>query len=120
MTDPGIADTLNRQTARLLVRRLDSIDQFLGFRNNPWFRCPIAATLMGENDASDADRGWLIGSLLPDTGNTLTHDSYPADGDWENLLSHIRDEITSRRERDPQAPLVRAAETPARDGVGSQ
>ncbi len=83
---------------------------------------------MSDDEATDADRAWLVGMLAPragiyrDTstspaGAGITWDSYPACGDWENLFGHIRAEILARR--DPQPPSVHANES-VRDGVGSQ
>ncbi len=121
--DAGIADTINRQTARVFARYLDSIDHELGFHSsNPWHRSPIADTLMDDNDATNADRAWLVGAIAtkarPGRIFSLPSDNYPADGDWENLFSNIRAEILTRR--DPQTSPARAAEIPARDGVGSR
>jgi hypothetical protein len=106
---PGIADTLNRQTAQRLSTKADEIDAHLGFQNTPWYWSPIAATLMGES----SDRAWLVSALMCEHVEA-------ADEDWENLFANIRAEIEARRTRDPRTPSVRAAETPVPDGVGSR
>jgi hypothetical protein len=116
--DAGIADTINRHVAQLITAHLDQEDQALvdvGF--DPWTHSPIAQTLMGENDTTDGDRAWLIGMFAARTPG-VDLDSIPADADWENLFANFRAEILTRR--DPQTHPVRAAEIPARDGVGSR
>lgn len=116
--DPGIADTLNRQTARLIAGHLDSIDKHLGFTETPWYVSPIAASLMGETAATDGDRAWLIGALYPRTQGRFPSDGYPADGDWEMLFGNIRAEILARREaRGTDSSPARAAEVPVRGMV---
>lgn len=95
--DTGIVDTINRRWAALFAAHLDSIDTGLGFTRQPWHTSPIAASLMGENDATDADRAWLVGSLSACAAD-LDIEGCPADADWENLFSHIRAEILARRE----------------------
>lgn len=108
--DAGIADTLNRRIACDLALNLDEIDQHLGFTDEPWYRSSIAATFMGENPAAtDADRAWLLGQLYSQGTTGPRFDGEAADGDWENLFTHIRAEITARR--DPQSPTGQAAET---------
>lgn len=105
--DSGIADTLNRQTAALIASTLDENDIDLGFENPaPWYRAPVAATFMGESDATNADRAWLTGRVL----GRLKPETYPADGDWEMLFGAIRAEILARRDRDPKTPHADAAE----------
>lgn len=116
--DAGIADTLNRHVVQLMVAQLDLFDiDLCATEEGPWYRVSIADTLMGTNDATNADRAWLVGIIAHATPG-LDFDGHPADCDWDNLFSHFRAEILSRR--DPQSPPVRAAETPARDGVGSR
>jgi len=95
--DAGIADTLNRQIATHTAQKLDRIDRVLGYEiHAPWYLAPIAATFMGENDTDNADRAWLVGSLVA-SQDQIAFDSYPADGDWELLFAAIRAEITGRR-----------------------
>jgi hypothetical protein len=122
--DAGIADTLNRRTAWRITTNLDVIDWFMGILGDktpevgaPWYRAPIADTLMGTNAATSGDRAWLVGIFAARTPN-LGWDGHPADCDWDNLFSHFRAEILARR--DPQSHPARAAEIPARDGVGSR
>lgn len=108
--DAGIADTLNRQVAQLVTQRLDVNDELMADHlTGPWYRSPIADTLMGDNDATSTDRAWLIGAFAARTPG-VTFDGDPADCDWENLFSNFRAEILARR--DPQAHPVRAAESP--------
>ena len=97
--DAGIADTINRQTARLIARKLDMIDAELGFRDsNPWCNGPLADTFMGTNGATDADRTWLVFALAAKRdGIGLDYRSYPADSDWENLFASLRNEVIGRR-----------------------
>jgi hypothetical protein len=116
--DAGIADTINRHVAQIITQRLDSNDKALGYDLvAPWHHSPIADTLMGDGPADAADRAWFVGYLAAGTPG-VDFDGEPADCDWENLFSHFRAEILARR--DPQTPTVHAAETPARDGVGSR
>lgn len=111
--DAGIADAINRQTAARISARLDGVDielrgnMLLPGQLKPWHIGPMADTLMGENDAKDADRAWLVGTLASNTPD-VHFDGGPADEDWENLFSHFRAEILARRNpRDPSAPSVR-------------
>lgn len=116
--DSGIVDTINRHVVRLITEHLDRVDIDLCPREDgAWYQVSLADTLMGTNDATDADRAWLVGILAYDTPG-LDFDGDPADCDWDNLLSHFRTEILARR--DPKTPTVHAAETPVRDGVGSR
>lgn len=114
--DAGIADTLNRHVVQLIAQQLDTVDADMGIVFAPWQHCAMADTLMGENKATDGDRAWLVGMLAARTPG-VDFDGHPADCDWENLFSHFRAEILARR--DPESPSVCAAESPARDGVGS-
>ena len=115
--DAGIADTINRHAVRLMVAQLDRVDiDLCANEDGPWYRVSLADTLMGTNDATNADRAWLVGVIAHGTPD-LDFDGHPADCDWENLFSHFRAEILARR--DPQAPPVHAA-IAVRDGVGSQ
>lgn len=115
--DAGIADTLNRHTVRLLASQLDAWDADLGYSAiAPWHRAPIADTLMGDNDATDADRAWFVGDLAARTPG-VEFDGPPGDCDWDNLFSHFRAEILARR--GPETPPVRDM-PPVRDGVGSR
>jgi len=117
--DAGIADTLNRHVVQLITRRLDQIDSGMDIEpDRRWQFCHMAGSFMGENDSvSDGDRAWLFGMLAARTPG-VDFDGHPADCDWENLFSHFRAEILARR--DPKTPSVRVAESPVRDGVGSQ
>jgi hypothetical protein len=114
--DAGIADTINRRDARLMALRLDTLDQetylnYFSGVSTPWYRSPMADTLMGENAATNSDRAWLVGLLAASTAH-LAFDGTPADCDWDNLFTHLRAEILARR--DPQTPPVREAEIPVR------
>lgn len=116
MTDPAIADTINRHVAQRIAAYCDVADTI---RNSPepWTTKPMAIDLMGENtDATNGHRAWLIGHLAARTPG-LDFDG-PADADWENLFHHLRAEILARRET--QTPSVCVAEIPAPDGVGSR
>jgi hypothetical protein len=83
----------------------------------PWFQAPIADTILGTNDATNADRAWLVGTFAAKTPG-LDFDG-PADADWENLFMHFRAEILARR--DPQNPTREGVrDAPWRSGVGSR
>lgn len=112
--DAGIADTLNRQTARQVAEHLDRLD--LDWDNGtPWYRSTGSTAFTGENpDVTSADRAWYFAILA--TGTPF--DGEPADCDWDDLFASFRTEIMARR--DPEFPSVRAAEIPVRDGVGSR
>jgi len=116
--DAGIADTINRRTARAVAARLDQLDAlWSGTITTPWHLSSGCAAFTGENESvTNSDRAWFFGILAYDTP-TAVFDGHPADCDWENLFSHFRAEILARR--DPESPSVCAAESPARDGVGS-
>lgn len=109
--DAGIADTINRRAAEQIALHLDHIDaecrreMLLPADLGPWYRAPIADTLMGVG--RDTDRAWLVGQLAARTPG-IAFDGTPADCDWDNFYSHLRAEVETRRERDPQAPPVRA------------
>ena len=109
--DAGIADALNRLTAILFARRFDEVAYEMQFAD-PWYHGPMAASLMGENGATDADRAWLVGAVLSNRTSKpgIDYSSYPADSDWDSLFSNIRAEIEARRARDPQTPPAKAAE----------
>lgn len=110
--DAGIADTLNRQLASRIFQNLDNIDYGLGFYGDAaWHNSSLADTILGTNNATNADRAWLVGALLanPQTATGASHRDYPADEDWDNLFTHFRAEILARR--DTQTPPARAAET---------
>lgn len=110
--DAGIADTLNRRAVQLMARHLDRFDVDLCAREDgPWFRVSLADTLLETDDATNADRAWLVGAIAAQTPG-LDFDG-PADCDWENLLLHFRAEILARR--DPQSPHARSVAT--RPGV---
>jgi hypothetical protein len=113
--DAGIADAINRRDAVLIAAHFDALDlpHYGGDPAQRWSDSPMAATLMGNS----SDRAWLVGYMAEKIPG-LHFDGAPADADWESLFSHLRAEILARR--DPQAPFVRTAETPARDGVGSR
>lgn len=120
--DAGIADTINRQTAKLIASYLDAIDKTYSF--SPWHLAPIADTFMGDNDSTDTDRAWLVGTIATQASRknlaeteTIRWDSYPADGDWDNLFANLRAEVRARR--DPKTPSVPAPGA-VRDGVGSE
>lgn len=108
--DTGIADTLNRLDAQKMAAQLDAWDGELGYTSiAPWYRSPIADTLMGDGPATDADRAWFVGDLAARTPGVRCVYGGPALCDWENLFSHFRTEIQTRR--DPQTPPAEAAET---------
>lgn len=98
--DTGIADTLNRRTVEATAAQMDILDITFG-NAVPWYRAPLADTLMGDS----SDRAWLAVALV--TGACDATFTAPADADWDNLFSHFRAEITARR-RGPEIPLVRA------------
>jgi hypothetical protein len=107
--DAGIADTLNRQVVKLITSHLDAVDVALCAREDgPWYRVSLADTLMGTNDATNADRAWLVGVLASGTPG-VDIDRVPADFDWENLFAHFRAEIEARR--GPQTPPAHPAES---------
>lgn len=123
--DAGIADTINRTDARRIAERMDEVDKAIlpgMLLPKPWYRSSMAATLMEENNTSDLDRSWLVGSLSSTTVG-LHFDGQPAQCDWDNLFSHLRAEILSRREAElgrredtrqasnPQTPPAQAAVT---------
>jgi hypothetical protein len=120
--DAGIADTINRRDAHRIALRLDAVDYetYLNYFSTapivPWFRSPMADTMLGENASTNADRAWLVGVFAAGTAH-ISFDGAPADGDWENLFSCLRAEILARR--DPQTSPVHANES-VRDGVGSR
>jgi hypothetical protein len=111
--DAGIADTLNRQIAQRIAKHLDLTDWFCmstpGALDNftPWHLSNMAATFMSENRTTNADRAWLLGALAVKTPD-VDFESIPADCDWENLFSHLRAEITTRR--DPETLRCEATE----------
>ena len=116
--DSGIADTINRLVVQKIAEHLDRVDVDLcASEIGPWYRVSVADTLMGTNDATNADRAWLVGVLAHGTPD-VDFDGHPADCDWDNLFTHFRAEILARR--DPETPSVRAARIPVRDGVGSR
>jgi hypothetical protein len=110
--DAGIVDTINRRDVELIAARLDRIDADLDERwpgiGKPWYVGGMAETIMGENDATDGDRAWLVAQLAAGTYSGIHFDGHPADEDWENFYTHFRAEILARR--DPQTPHARAAE----------
>lgn len=115
--DAGIVDTINRRDAHLIAERLDRIDIGLDSRwpevGKPWYLGAMAATIMGENDATDGDRAWLVAQLAACTHGGIHFDGHPADEDWENFYTHFRAAILARR--DPESPHAGMAET--RPGV---
>jgi len=111
--DAAIADTINREDARKIAARFDQIDEHLlpgMLLPEPWYNASMAQSLMGENDATNADRAWLVGQITTNIPG-LRFDGEPADGDWENLFTNIRAEIEARRARDPKTPPAQAAAT---------
>lgn len=114
--DPAIADSINRRDARLITEHLDLMNLGPEYNAPPWYRSPIAETLMDSRQATASDRAWLIGAFAARTPG-IAFDGAPADCDWDNLFSHFRAEIAARR--DPQTPSVHASES-VRDGVGSR
>ena len=123
--DAGIADAINRRDVTLICARLDALDlpqykdstRSTRSTHGPWWRAPLADTLMSEDDATRGDRAWLIGAL---SGNMsgIAFDGEPASGDWDNLFAHFRAAITARR--DPESPFARAGAPHLADGVGSR
>jgi hypothetical protein len=111
--DAGIADAINREDARLIALAFDATDQphapyLYSYVPQPWYNGPMAATIMGENAATDGDRAWMLGSLASGIPG-VRFDGAPADCDWENFYTHLRAEITARR--DPENPPAKVAET---------
>lgn len=108
--DAGIADTINRLDAQRMAVYLDRLDETLPstLPGGPWHSSNLAETLMGTNDATDADRAWLVGSLAAMTPGVRAVMGGPALCDWENLFSHFRAEVLARR--DPKPPHARTAE----------
>lgn len=106
--DAGIADTLNRVSARGLAAHFDELDDMFG-NSEPWYDNNWARLLaLGGPPSSDVV--WLlacIGARNPE----VPFDGAPAGCDWDNLFSHFRAEIQARRDRDSSP--VRAAEIPA-------
>lgn len=106
--DAGIADTLNRRTARLIAENLDQLDkQWASVNGDPWPLAIIAHTFMGENASTPDDIRWYVGVVAAGTPG-LDWDGEPADCDWGSLLSSLRAEILARRA--PEAPHSAAAE----------
>lgn len=106
--DHGIVDAINRRDAQLITAWLDLNDLGPEYTAEPWYRSPVAATLMDERPGSTADRAWLIGTFAARVTG-IAFDGAPADCDWDNLFAHFRDEIIARRNnvtRDP-IPSVR-------------
>jgi len=97
--DAGIADTLNRRDAQLFAARISLLDQELT-------GATVTAALLSDSPDTRSYRAWLVGRLAPHTPG-LRFDGEPADGDWDNLFSHIRAEILARRTRDQNPPPVR-------------
>jgi len=112
--DPAIADAINRHDAQTLAKHLDLVDWLKA--KQPW-HLGIEANAFLSSTISSGELAWLFGLLAAGVPN-LHFDGDPADCDWQNLFTHFRAEIVARR--DPQIPLVYAAEVPARDGVGSR
>ena len=114
--DAGTADTLNRRDAALMVARADAIDLFLSDKLSdftPWHLSRVADMLLNDADALRPDKAWTVGHMAAGIPG-LHFDGEPADGDWDNLFSHIRAEIEARRNpRDSDSSLACAAETPA-------
>jgi len=102
--DAGIADSLNRQIARRLARRLDTCDVVVGFNDTDlaWYKSGVGDVLMSDSPEDTSERAWIVGATLGRTTATNYFDwrSFPADGDWEMLFAHIRQEIQQRRDRD--------------------
>lgn len=109
--DAGIIDTINRRDVAFVAARLDALD-LPYYRGScsprlPWYRAPIADTLMSEDDSTRSDRAWLIGRLASGVPG-IAFDGEPAGGDWDNLYGHFRDAISARR--DTETPQGEAAE----------
>lgn len=116
--EAGTVDTVNRLDAQLGAAHLDALD--VQYSNGePWYRTAWSDLIL--SDERNSDRAWFVGAILKTAPGTR-FDDFPADNDWENLFSHFRAEILARR--NPQArgetSPAYAAETPARDGVGSR
>ena len=113
--DAGIVDTLNRRDVALLVARLDVIDDdlrrglLLPGDLKPWYHASIADTFLSTSETARSDQAWLFGSLVASIPG-IRFDGCPADCDWDNLFGHLRTEILSRRDRDPQNPPAGMAE----------
>jgi len=109
--DAAIADAINREDARKIAEFYDATDQpyapfYYVIPPRPWYYGPMAETFMGENDATNGDRAWLIGQVTVFMPG-LRFDGAPADCDWDGFFANIRAEIEARRTRDPSAPSVR-------------
>lgn len=116
----GIADTINRRDARLIAEHLDRIDGPYTDRptiRQPWPVTRLGELLAGEVPASTSARVWTLVTIAAKVEG-LTFDCAPADCDWDGFFTYLRAEILARR--DPQTPSVCGAESPVRDGVGSQ
>lgn len=113
--DFDIVDTINRRDVTKITARLDALDlPAYGGTGIPWYRAPMADTLMSETDGSRPDRAWLVGQLAERTPG-IAFDGAPADCDWDNLFAHFRAAILARR--DPDSSPARTAETPVRGMV---
>ena len=106
--DDGIADTINRRTAKAVAERLDALDAKWA-NDKAWHVAPMSDTFLGANDATDSDRAWFFAILATNTPGIDFTDDAPAGADWENLFAHFRTEILARR--DPQTPPARTAES---------
>jgi hypothetical protein len=96
--DAGIVDTINHLNVRLTTDLLDKVDHDLRTQaGDEWFNSTMARTLMEENGTSRSDRIWLAAQLMRNVPGA-TFDGEPADGDWDNLFSHFRTHIQTRRE----------------------
>ena len=107
--DAAIADAINREDARIIALAFDATDQphapyYYSYVPDPWYNGPMAATIMGENTATDGDRAWMLGAVASGIPG-VRFDGAPADCDWDNFLSHLRAEIQARR-HGPNCPAA--------------
>jgi hypothetical protein len=106
--DQGIVDTINRRDVTIITARLDALD-LPKYRSThgPWYLGPMADILMSEDDATRSQRAWIVGQIAVNARG-IAFDGDAAGGDWDNLFSHLRDAIATRR--DPETPQGEAAE----------
>jgi hypothetical protein len=112
--DAGVANAINREDARIIALAFDSVDQdraphLYSYHPTPWYNGPMAATIMGENVATNGDRAWMLGAICSGIPG-VRFDGAPADCDWDNFISHLRAEILARRDTDSSS--LRAAQIP--------
>lgn len=110
----SIADLLNRRFAAVFAEHLDTIDVEVraSLPNNKlisWHQPPMLSEALLKEDENAK---WLIVAITEGSPD-LDVDRVPADADWENLFTHLRAEIESRRARDTDSSSRRANESVA-------